>query len=41
MLIPRTRANLKKIHIVLGDAERAAVVTSKLAKAKQLARTAP
>ena len=40
VLIPRARANIKKIHIVLGDAERAAVVTSKLAKAKQLARAA-
>lgn len=35
VLIPRTRAHIKKIRIYLSDLERAAVVTSKLAKAKK------
>jgi V/A-type H+-transporting ATPase subunit D len=35
VLIPRARANIKKIKIYLGDAERAAVVRSKLAKRKR------
>lgn len=35
VLIPRARANIKKIRIYLGDAERAAVVRSKLAKRKR------
>ena len=34
ILIPTTKGNIKKIQIFLGDAERAAVVRSKLAKAK-------
>lgn len=37
VLIPRTRANIKYIQIYLGDAERAAVVRSKVAKKKRLA----
>ena len=36
VLIPRTRAHIKKIQIFLSDGERAAVVRSKLAKAKRL-----
>ncbi len=39
VLIPRTQAHIKKIRIHLSDAERAAVVRSKLAKAKK--RAAP
>lgn len=35
VLIPRTQAHIRKIQIVLGDAERAGVVTAKLAKQKQ------
>jgi V/A-type H+-transporting ATPase subunit D len=35
ILIPTARQNIQRIRIYLGDAERAAVVTSKLAKAKQ------
>jgi V/A-type H+/Na+-transporting ATPase subunit D len=35
VLIPRTQAHIRKIQIFLGDAERAGVVTAKLAKAKQ------
>ena len=35
VLIPKTKANIKKIQIYLADAERAAVVNSKLAKRKQ------
>lgn len=35
VLIPRTEAHIRKIQIFLGDAERAGVVTAKLAKAKQ------
>jgi len=37
VLIPRTRAHIKKIRIYLSDGERAAVVRSKLAKAKKSA----
>lgn len=36
ILIPTARQNIQKIRISLGDAERASVVTSKLAKKKQL-----
>ena len=39
VLIPRTQAHLKRIRIYLSDTERAAVVRSKLAKAKK--RAAP
>jgi V/A-type H+-transporting ATPase subunit D len=35
ILIPTAKKNIQRIRISLGDAERAAVVTSKLAKAKQ------
>ena len=35
VLIPRTKANIKKIQIYLADVERAAVVNSKLAKRKK------
>jgi V/A-type H+-transporting ATPase subunit D len=35
VLIPRAQANIKRIKIFLGDAERASVINSKLAKAKQ------
>lgn len=35
VLIPRTEANIKKIRIYLSDAERAAVVTAKIAKNKK------
>ena len=35
VLIPRTKANIKKIQIYLADAERAGVVNSKIAKRKQ------
>jgi V/A-type H+-transporting ATPase subunit D len=35
VLIPRTQAHIRKIQIVLGDAERAGVVTAKLAKTKR------
>ncbi len=35
VLIPGTEVNLRRIRIHLGDAERAAVVTAKLAKRKQ------
>ncbi|MFQ6538003.1 MULTISPECIES: V-type ATP synthase subunit D [Aphanothece] len=35
VLIPRTRHNIKKITIYLADAERAAVVNSKIAKRKK------
>jgi V/A-type H+-transporting ATPase subunit D len=34
VLIPRTQANIQKIRIYLSDAERAAVVTAKIAKQK-------
>ncbi len=37
VLIPRTQAHIKKIRIFLSDGERAAVVRSKLAKAKKRA----
>jgi len=37
VLIPRTQAHIRKIQIYLGDAERAGVVTAKLAKHKQAA----
>lgn len=40
VLIPRTRANIKHIQIYLGDAERAAVVRSKVAKKKRTAESA-
>lgn len=35
VLIPKTKANIKKIQIYLADAERAGVVNSKLAKGKK------
>jgi V/A-type H+-transporting ATPase subunit D len=35
ILIPTAKTNIQRIRIYLGDTERAAVVTSKLAKAKQ------
>jgi V/A-type H+-transporting ATPase subunit D len=35
ILIPNAKRNIQRIQIFLGDLERAAVVTSKLAKAKQ------
>ena len=37
VLIPRTRANIKRIRIALSDAERAAVARSKIAKKKRAA----
>jgi V/A-type H+-transporting ATPase subunit D len=36
ILIPTAHSNIQRIRIYLGEAERAAVVTSKLAKSKQL-----
>jgi V/A-type H+-transporting ATPase subunit D len=36
VLIPRTRANIKRIKVHLSDAERAAIVRSKIAKQKRL-----
>jgi V/A-type H+-transporting ATPase subunit D len=36
ILIPTARSNIQRIRIYLGETERAAVVTSKLAKSKQL-----
>lgn len=36
VLIPRAQSNIRKIRIVLSDNERAAVVTSKIAKNKRL-----
>jgi V/A-type H+/Na+-transporting ATPase subunit D len=36
VLIPRTRANIKRIRVHLSDAERAAIVRSKIAKGKRL-----
>ncbi|MBK5965003.1 V-type ATP synthase subunit D [Thiocystis minor] len=36
VLIPRTQANIKRIRIALSDAERTAVVRSKIAKGKRL-----
>jgi V/A-type H+-transporting ATPase subunit D len=41
VLIPRARGNIKRIKIFLGDAERASVINSKLAKAKQRALSEP
>lgn len=38
ILIPTARKNIQKIRIFLGDAERASVITSKLAKKKQQQR---
>ncbi len=35
VLIPQTKANIKKIQIYLADAERAGFVNSKIAKRKQ------
>lgn len=35
VLIPEARTNIKRIRIALGDRERAAVVTSKIAKSKR------
>jgi len=40
VLIPRAQANIKRIRIALGDMERAAVVTSKIAKRKREAANA-
>ncbi len=40
ILIPRTRKNIQRIQIWLGDQERTAVVQAKLAKARQEGRTA-
>ncbi|MGD2021043.1 MAG: V-type ATP synthase subunit D [Thiohalocapsa sp.] len=37
VLIPQTRANIKRIRIALSDAERSAVVRSKIAKKKRAA----
>jgi V/A-type H+-transporting ATPase subunit D len=37
VLIPRARENIRRIRIYLGDAERAAVVRSKIAKRKRVA----
>jgi V/A-type H+-transporting ATPase subunit D len=36
VLIPRTRQNIKQIRVYLSDAERAAIVRSKIAKGKRL-----
>jgi V/A-type H+-transporting ATPase subunit D len=41
VLIPRAQGNIKRIKIFLGDAERASVINSKLAKAKQRALSEP
>lgn len=41
ILIPEARKNIQRIRIYLGDVERSAVVTSKLAKAKQTALRHP
>ena len=38
VLIPRTRNNIRKIRIMLSDAEKAAVVNAKIAKRKRLQR---
>lgn len=40
VLIPRTRENIKRIRVHLSDAERAAIVRSKIAKGKRLRETA-
>ena len=39
VLIPRTQTNIKKIQVFLSDSERAAVVRSKIAKAKKVSVT--
>jgi len=36
VLIPRTRENIRRIHLFLADGERAAVVRAKIAKAKRV-----
>jgi V/A-type H+-transporting ATPase subunit D len=36
ILIPTTKKNIKRIQIFLGDTERAAVVRSKIAKARHI-----
>jgi V/A-type H+-transporting ATPase subunit D len=41
VLIPKTRRNIKRIEIYLGDAERAGVVQAKVAKKKRLMEGAP
>jgi V/A-type H+-transporting ATPase subunit D len=41
VLIPRTRANIKRIRIVLADGERAGVVRAKIAKAKRAREAQP
>lgn len=41
VLIPRAQANIKRIHIFLADAERAAVVRAKIAKAKRTRELRP
>lgn len=41
VLIPQSQNNIKRIHIYLSDAERAAVVRSKIAKAKHKERAEP
>ena len=38
VLIPKTRDNIRRIHIKLSDADRAAVVNAKLAKRKRASR---
>ena len=40
VLIPRTKEHIRKIRIYLSDAERAAVVRSKIAKRKHAAQGA-
>ncbi len=40
ILIPRARANIRRIRIAIGDMDRAAVVNSKIAKRKREAKTA-
>lgn len=40
VLIPQTAENIRRILVYLGDAERAAVVSAKIAKAKSTARAA-
>lgn len=40
VLIPRTRAHIRKIQVYLSDAERAAVVRAKIAKSKRAASPA-
>jgi V/A-type H+-transporting ATPase subunit D len=41
VLIPRTRTNIKRIHLFLADGERAAVVRAKIAKAKRAREAQP